>query len=111
MYEIWLTLNILWELALGAWPVLVGGAVLWAVLMITAARRRGAVWSRGLPGAAAVGAIAAVVAFVLVPGLTRSSLGELRYWVDWVNLVGIALAAGGIVAAFAWPLLTMRRAA
>jgi hypothetical protein len=110
MYEIWLVMNILWELALDAWPLLVAAAVLWVVLMVTAARRRGAAWSRGLPGAVAVGAIVAVAAFLLVPGLTKSSLGEMRYWVDWANLVGIALAIGAVGVAFAWPLMTMRRA-
>jgi hypothetical protein len=109
MYEIWLVLNILWEIARDAWPLLVAAAVLWAVLMVTAARRRGAAWGRGLPGAVAVGAIVAVAAFLLVPGLTKSSLGEMRYWVDWANLVGIALAIGAVGVAFAWPLMTMRQ--
>jgi hypothetical protein len=110
MYEIWLAMNILWELARDAWPQGVAAAAVWVVLMVAAARRRGTGWRRGLPAALAVGAIVAIVAFVLVPGLTKSSLGELRYWVDWANLVGIAVAVGAVAAAFAWPLAAMRRA-
>ncbi|MCU0774976.1 MAG: hypothetical protein MUC74_10865 [Ideonella sp.] len=110
MYEIWLVLNILWELARDVWPLLVGAAVLWVVLMVAAARRRGAAWGRGLPSAVAVGGVVAVAAFLLVPGLTKSSLGEMRYWVDWANLVGIALAVGAVGVAFAWPLMTMKQA-
>jgi hypothetical protein len=109
MYEIWLVLNILWELALGVWPLLVAGLVAWGVLMAVAARRHRLPWGRALGGALLIGAVAAVVAFTVVPGLTRSSLGELRYWVDWANLLGIALAVGGIVAAYAWPLVSLRR--
>jgi hypothetical protein len=108
MYEIWLAMNILWEMARDAWPLLVAAAALWAVLMVTAARRRGAAWRLGLPGAVAVGAIVSIVAFLLLPGLTKSSLGELRYWVDWANLAGMAVAAGAVAAAFAWPMLTMK---
>lgn len=29
MYEIWLMLNIVWEIALGVWPLLLMAAVLW----------------------------------------------------------------------------------
>ncbi|MCU0968259.1 MAG: hypothetical protein MUF03_05440 [Rubrivivax sp.] len=108
MYEIWLALNILWEIALDVWPLIAAGALLWAVLMATAARRSGRGWGRGLPLALGVGLLVAVAAFALLPGLTRSSLGELRYWVDWANLLMMAAGFGAIAAAFAWPLASMR---
>lgn len=111
MYEIWLVLNIVWEIALGIAPWVIGAALLWLVLMATAVKRPGASWRGALPGAIVIGAGVAVASFVAVPGLTKSSLSELAYWVDWANLLGVALGFGGIAAAFAWPLLSMRRAA
>jgi hypothetical protein len=108
MYEIWLVMNIVWEIALGIAPWLIGGAALWLILVALAARRRPSGWRAALPGALLTGAVVAVAAFLAVPGLTKSSLGELAYWVDWANLVGVALGFGGIAAAFAWPLLAWR---
>ena len=108
MYEIWLVMNILWELALGLWPLLLGAAVLWAVLMATALWRPGTRWGVGLPLAVVAGLVVAAVAVVALPGLTRASLSDMGYWVDWINLLGIAAAFGAVAAAFAWPLLAMR---
>lgn len=107
MYEIWLVMNIVWEIALGVWPLLLAAALAWAVLMALALRRRG---RARLSSSLAVGGGVAVLAFVAVPSLTRSSLGELAYWVDWANLGAIAMAAGVAAAAFAWPLLRLRAA-
>ena len=36
MYEIWLTLNILWELGMTILPWLIAGAVIWVLLMLPA---------------------------------------------------------------------------
>ena len=44
MYEIWLTLNILYELGLQYLPVVIGTALLWLVLMAVAAARGRAGW-------------------------------------------------------------------
>ncbi len=104
MYEIWLVMNILWEIALGIWPLLALGAVAWLVLMVLAWRRPTALWRGALPLAAGIAALAAVIGFVLVPMATRSSLQELAYWVDWANLASIALGIGVAALAFAWPL-------
>ena len=108
MYEIWLTLNILWELALGAWPVVLGLALLWLVLVVVALVRR-ARWRPALLPALGLGAAVAVVAFLAVPAMTKSSLSEMGYWVDWANLLAIALAAGGVAATVVWPVLGMRK--
>jgi hypothetical protein len=51
----------------------------------------------------------AALAFVLVPGRTHSLLGELKYWVDWANLAGIALAVGAVGAAVVWSLGALAR--
>jgi hypothetical protein len=108
MYEIWLVMNILWELALGVWPLLLGAAVLWVVLMATALARPATRWGAGLPLAVVAGLVVAAAAFVLLPGWTRASMSDMGYWVDWVNLLGIAAGFGAVAVAFAWPLLAMR---
>jgi len=106
MYEIWLGLNIVWETLLTAWPLLAVGALLWGVLVFVARSGR---WRQAWWPAVGVAAVLAVVALLVLPGATGSSLGEMGYWVDWASLGGLALAAGGIAGLFAWPLLAMRR--
>ena len=110
MYEIWLVINILWEIALGIWPLLVAAGLAWIALTAWALRRARGRWRAALPVALAAAAVVAVLTFLAVPGLTRSSLGELRYWVDWANLAGIAGGFGGATLAFAWPLAALLRA-
>lgn len=110
MYEIWLVLNIVWEIAReNAVPAAFGALVLIA-LVLNALRKPAAAWRRAFWPAAGVGVAVAVVAVLAVPSLTRASLSDMKYWVDWLNLFAIAAAAGGIAAAFAWPLVTMGRA-
>ena len=111
MYEIWLVINILWEIALGIWPWLAVAAVAWLALMAVAAARRANAWRSALPLALGAGALVAVAAFFAVPALTKSSLVELAYWVDWANLLAIATGFGAAAALFAWPLATLRRRA
>jgi hypothetical protein len=108
MYEIWLMLNIAWEMADPLWPLLGAGALLWAVLVAVARRRPRADWRRAMPWAVAVGAGAALLVFLGAPGATQSSLAEMGYWVDWATLLGIAAAGGTTAAAFAWPIAAMR---
>ncbi|MCU0950561.1 MAG: hypothetical protein MUC68_05745 [Burkholderiaceae bacterium] len=107
MYEIWLVLNILWELALDAVPLLLGLALLWVGLAWAASRKPFEAWRRALPGALIAAVAAGLLAFALLPGATRSSLSELRYWVDWANLIGLAASAAALTLAFAWPLLAL----
>ncbi len=108
MYEIWLVMNIMWEIALGVWPLLAAGAVAWGVLMALAWRRPAAHWRSAWPMAAGVAVVAAVVGFLVVPSMTSSSLQELAYWVDWANLASVALGIGVAALAFAWPANVLR---
>ena len=105
MYEFWLMLNILFEIAREFAPWLVGAALLWAVGMAFMRQRLGgarrAMVSVGLGGA--------LLAFLLLPFLTQSSLRELSYWVDWASLAGMALGFGVAGALLAWPLLALRQ--
>lgn len=107
MYELWLTLNIVWELARAAAPLVLAALGLWLAVIGTAAFRR-ARWRQALAPAAGLALLAALGVFATLPSLTRSSFGELRYWVDWANLAAIAVAGGAIMLAYAWPLLALR---
>ncbi len=99
MYEIWLMLNILWEIVRGVWPALALLFVVWLALLVAARARLCA----GRRVALLVGAIVAVLAFLALPSLTGSSLGEMRYWVDWASLAGMALGFGLAAGLFALP--------
>ena len=106
MYEIWLALNIVYEIALTVWPLIAVALVAWIVLMALAWRRLSCAACKPALG---IGLLTALLAFLLLPGATRSSLGNLGYWVDWANLGAIALGAGAAMAAFALPLLSLIR--
>lgn len=106
MYELWLMLNILWEIALGVWPWLLAALVVWLVL-ITLSLRRGGAWSNAVRPALLIGVAALVIGFLAVPALTRSSLGELAYWVDWISLAGIAVGVGVAATLAALPIFQL----
>jgi hypothetical protein len=100
MYEIWLGLNIAWELAAiyAVWAVPM--AIVLFILLAIALVRRPRPGMRGVVLATAV--IAATIAFFFLPDSTMASLGDLGYWVDWIVLAGLAGAVGlaaGIAAA------------
>ena len=103
MYEIWLGINIFYELALMYLPLLFVLFVVWAGLMVYAFQKK-AHWSKGIKGAMIGGIIATIIAFLVVPGMTKSSLSELGYWFDYVALLGIATMYGAVAAALIWPL-------
>ncbi|MBP8143690.1 MAG: hypothetical protein KAY56_00010 [Inhella sp.] len=103
MYEIWLMLNIGWEIAREIAPWLLGALLLWLALLALARRR---LCGARRP-AAGLGLAVALLAVLLLPGLTQSGLGELSYWVDWAALIGMALGFGLAAALFTWPLLAL----
>ncbi len=106
MYEIWLVMNIVYEIALTVWPLLALALVVWLVMLWAARARLGRGAARQ---AAGLGALAAVVLLFTVPTLTHSSLSNMGYWVDWANLVSVALGLGAVVAVFCWPVLALLR--
>ena len=102
MYEIWLAMNIVYEIALGVWPLLALLLAVWVALLVAARGRLGAHQVRQ---ALLLGALVAVALFFSVPTLTQSSLANMGYWVDWANLLAIALGLGALAAVFSVPLL------
>jgi hypothetical protein len=109
MYEIWLMLNIVWETLVAAWPLPLALLLCLAMLTVAALRRRGADWRAArrvaLLGAVVVGALG----FIALPSLTQSALGELKYWVDWLALAGMAAGFGLLAAALLLPLAALVR--
>ncbi len=107
MYEIWLGLNIAYEIALSMGAVLAAVLVAWIALLMVGRRHLAAVSVRQLLW---VAGILTMVAFLAMPGLTRSSFGDMGYWLDWASLAGMALGAGILGALLAWPAVAARMA-
>lgn len=101
MYEIWLAMNIVYEIALGIWPLLALLLVLWLAMLVAARGRLGA---RQAVQALLLGGLVTVALFFSVPSLTQSSLANMGYWVDWANLLAVALGLGALAAVFSLPL-------
>lgn len=105
MYEIWLALNIVYEIALGFWPALLVLLLAWLALLAVNRRGLGAVpLSRLLLVAAGV----AVLVGIALPVLTLSSFRNFGYWVDWANWFAVAAGAGGFAAIWLWPVMARR---
>lgn len=105
MYEIWLGLNIVFELALTVLPWLLGALAVWIALVAAALLRGRARWRSTLPASVMMGATTAALGLWFVPLMTKSSIYEMGYWVDWANLVGLSTAVGAVAFTFVWPLL------
>ncbi len=105
MYEIWLGMNIFYELGLMYLSLVLVVALVWVVLMAYALQKN-ANWADGLKGSVIAGAIGTAIAFLSLPAMTKSSLSELGYWFDYVSLFGMASMYGFVLAALAWPLIS-----
>lgn len=105
MYEIWLALNIVYEIALGFWPALLILLLVWLAVMV--ANRKGlASVPLTRPLLIAVGV--AITVGLALPPLTRSSFDNFGYWVDWANWLAMAAGAGMAAAVWVWPLMARR---
>jgi len=62
-----------------------------------------------LPALLLVVMLVSAVAVLALPSLTKSSLAEMGYWVDWANLLAVAAGLGVTAAVLLWPVLAMRR--
>ena len=109
MYEIWLMLNIVWEIALDLMTPIVILGVVWAAMLLVAGLRPGSNWRGARGSAILLGLAVAVLAMVALPSWTRSSTAELAYVVDWLALIGMSAGLGVAAAIFSWPLLALLR--
>lgn len=106
MYEIWLAMNIAFETALGLLPALAPLVLMWAVMMVINRKKLKRVKPVTLAAVAVLVALAAVLA---LPSLSKSTLADMGYWVDWAALLGMASGVGVAAAVLLWPLLAMRQ--
>ena len=104
MYEIWLALNILFELAMANLPIVAFFLVLWIALMAFVLLRGRANWRGALPATLLAWCSPAPQPSSACPAV-QSSISDMRYWVDWANLVAIAAGLGGVVALLVWPFI------
>ena len=106
MYEIWLAMNIAYETALGLLPALAPLVLMWAVMMVINRKKLNRVKLITLAAVAVLVALAAVLA---LPSLSKSTLADMGYWVDWAALLGMAGGVGVAAAVLLWPVLAMRQ--
>lgn len=106
MYEIWLAMNIAYETALGLLPALAPLVLMWAVMMVINRKKLKRVKPATLAAVAVLVALAAVLA---LPSLSKSTLADMGYWVDWAALLGMAAGVGVAAAVLLWPVLAMRQ--
>lgn len=106
MYEIWLAMNIVYEMVLGLLPALLALALVWAVVMVIYRRQLVQVSATPLAAVAVLVTLAAVLA---LPSLSKSTLGDMGYWLDWANLLAMAAGFGMAAALLLWPVLAIRK--
>jgi hypothetical protein len=106
MYEIWLAMNIAYETALGLLPALAPLVLMWAVMMVINRKKLKRV---KLVTLAAVAVLVALAAVLALPSLSKSTLADMGYWVDWAALLGMAAGVGVAAAVLLWPVLAMRQ--
>lgn len=106
MYEIWLAMNIAYETALGLLPALAPLVLMWAVMIVINRKKLKRVKPVTLAAVAVLVALAAVLA---LPSLSKSTLADMGYGVDWAALLGMAAGVGVAAAVLLWPVLAMRQ--
>ena len=104
MYEIWLAMNIVYEIALSVAPWLAVLLLVWLALLVLARKRLSLC---ALRPALALTALVAGVLFFALPALTQSSFANMGYWVDWANLLAVALGLGALVGVFCIPVAAL----
>ena len=104
MYEIWLAMNIVYEIALSVAPWLAVLLLVWLVLLVLARKRLSLC---ALRPALVLTALVAGVLFFALPALTQSSFANMGYWVDWANLLAVALGLGALVGVFCSPVAAL----
>jgi hypothetical protein len=53
--------------------------------------------------------LVALAAVLALPSLSKSTLADMGYWVDWAALLGMAAGVGVAAAVLLWPVLAMRQ--
>jgi len=107
LYNIWMSINVVYEMLLPLlWLVVLLGLA-WAATLVLALKRASmSQWRRSLPITALFGLVAAALTFVFVPILTHAGFSDLYKFIDWLFLIGTAVAVGVVLMVATWPGLT-----
>ncbi|MGY6554967.1 MAG: hypothetical protein ACXIUM_10650 [Wenzhouxiangella sp.] len=84
-------------------PLLIILLIFYPILLIVAFKRGTLGNSSAIRLAALFGGIAAVITIFIAPSFTASSFANLKGALDYLSLVGGALAVGVLVALLTWP--------
>lgn len=109
IYDLWLGLNIFWEIALNMLPTILLAAFIWLILAGIALSKRSIKWCAVSRIALIPAALVTAVMFVLFPGQSHATLADMGYWVDWTVLSAIALGFGALTFLYAVPALIIFR--
>ena len=91
---------------MGLLPALAPLVLMWAVMMVINRKKLNRV---KLVTLAAVAVLVALAAVLALPSLSKSTLADMGYWVDWAALLGMAAGVGVAAAVLLWPVLAMRQ--
>ena len=104
MYEIWLMINIIFEIALTIKIELTIALLVLIGLTIVSVKK----WQKGIiKPSIYLGLLMSVISFFTIPSLTKSSITEMGYWVDWANLTSIAIGLGVASMFYIYPVLAL----
>lgn len=107
LYELWLALNIVFELALANIATLIILVIAIGFLFGVAAVKGAPAWGKGLKVGIIAGAVVTIAGLFFVPALIDSSIADVSYWVDWANLFAVSAGFGVAAAALIWPIGAM----
>lgn len=105
IYDIWLGLNIFWEIALNNLLVILLAGFIWLTLAAIALSIKPIKWCAVSRTALIPAALATGIMFVLFPGQSHATFANMGYWVDWAVLSAIALGFGTMTFLYAVPAL------
>jgi hypothetical protein len=106
-YEIWLGMNIMWEIVLGIMPYIVIAAIIWLAISWLTVKKKVS-WFPAFKSTFIIALVVTVSAFFALPTLTLSSFSDMSYWLDWATLSMMALGVGAVVFVFVWPMMALK---
>lgn len=107
-YEIWLGMNIMWEIALGFMSYIVIAAIIWLAMSLVTFQKK-ASWFVAFKSTFIIGIVVTVIAFFALPTLTLSSFRDMNYWLDWATLTMMAIGVGAVVFGFILPFMALKK--
>ncbi len=108
IYEIWLGMNIMWEIALEFISYIAIAVVIWLAISFITFQKK-ASWFVAFKSAFIIGIVVTVIAFFALLTLTLSLFSDMNYWLDWATLTLMAFGVGAVVFGFIWPFMALKK--